>query len=354
MKRPHEPLQGRLQKAGLAMIANTAERDPEAPWFVKALLALAGWVAAILILGSIALGVAAVIDSSAASLVLGLTMLAGAYGLLRIPRNDFVEHLALAISLTGQLLVAWALVSALETVDVGLWGALVVLQAALVLMMPNFVHRVFSTFAATLAFHLAMAESGAPYLTGGLVLLVLTWLWLNEFRKPGRLRLVQALGYGLVLGLLVIQYLGRFGQPLLGWEMNVGIWASPWMGEVLAGAALLYLLWRRFQCTGHDVDRGIQLAAYGGVALLLLASLQAYGLAQGAVVLALGFAVSNRLLLGLGVVSLLFSISSYYYLLDVTLLTKAWTLLVLGLLMLATRWLMLRWAPTTMVEPPHE
>lgn len=56
----------------------------------------------------------------------------------------------------------------------------------------------------------------------------------------------------------------------------------------------------------------------------------------------LGFASSNRVLLGLGVTSLLFYISSYYYTLEATLLVKSRTLLIVGLLLLAARWLMTR------------
>jgi uncharacterized membrane protein len=47
----------------------------------------------------------------------------------------------------------------------------------------------------------------------------------------------------------------------------------------------------------------------------------------------------------LGIVSLLFYLSSYYYTLEATHLAKAQTLLVVGLVLLAARWLMRRWLP---------
>ncbi len=65
----------------------------------------------------------------------------------------------------------------------------------------------------------------------------------------------------------------------------------------------------------------------------------------GMVVMLLGFAGGNRVLLGLGIVSLLFYISSYYYLLDATLLAKAQILLIVGLVLLAVRWLLLHPIP---------
>lgn len=354
MTRVEDALLERLRDGDVALLPVTQASGPEAPWFVKLLLAIAGWLAAAFMLGFLALGVAPLIESSVASFGLGLLMLTAAYGLLRIPRNDFVEHLALTFSLVGQLLIAWVIVSILEGVAAGLWWSLLGLQALLALIMPNSVHRVFSAFAASLALHIALAESGAPYITAGLVLLALTWVWLNEFRWPRQLRRLQSLGYGLVLGLLAIQYLARFGQPWLDWgEPGGGTqglafdWLGPWVAEALSAVALLLLLRHLFQRSGHNAGGAISLGAYGGVVLLFLASLQAYGLTQGAVVLALGFAIGNRLLMGLGVVSLLFSVSSYYYLLDVTLLTKAQTLLLLGVLLLAMRWLLRRWLPIT-------
>jgi len=333
-------LSERLSSAGVRLTPTEHDRGLESPWFVKTLLALAGWVAAVLILGFIAIGFSSLVDKSPALMALGILMIAGAYAMLRLTTNDFVEHLALAASLAGQLLVAWSISGLLDRFDAGFWWSLVVLQGLLVAIMPNFVHRVFSSFSATLALSLALNDSGAPFLAGALALAALTWLWLHEFRYPDKLRLVQALGYGLALGLMAIQYLSRFGHSWLGWRAETGAWTQPWMGELLGAAALGYLLWHLFQRAERRAGPFVQFAAYGGAGLLALASLQAYGLAQGAVVLVLGFAIGNRLLMGLGVVTLLFSISSYYYLLDVTLLTKAQTLLILGILLLSARWLM--------------
>jgi uncharacterized membrane protein len=56
------------------------------------------------------------------------------------------------------------------------------------------------------------------------------------------------------------------------------------------------------------------------------------------VIMLLGFSASNRILLGLGIIALLFFVSSYYYLLDSTLLVKATTLLSVGVILLGTRW----------------
>jgi uncharacterized membrane protein len=55
----------------------------------------------------------------------------------------------------------------------------------------------------------------------------------------------------------------------------------------------------------------------------------------------LGFANANRVLAGLGIASLLVYVSSYYYLLDVTLLAKSAVLAATGAALLGARWIVL-------------
>ncbi|GHE20861.1 DUF4401 domain-containing protein [Halomonas urumqiensis] len=347
MTHPARRLRYRLGRAGIEVSGEQEAPPLEMPWFVRTLQAFSGWLAALFLLGFIAMGVVFVIESSVASAVLGGAMIAGAYALLHRAPGDFVEHLALAASLAGQLLVAWALVSALEDANTPFWWGLLVLQGSLALAMPSLTHRTFSAFAASLAFYLALTEGvSAPSLAGGLVLLAATALWLNEFRWPARLRSMQAWGYGLLLGLLAIQAMEDFGHSLLIGRYHLGsglAWLEPWVGDALGTLALLLLLRHVFQRHTRTVASSARAAAYGVVAVLMLASLQAHGLTQGAVVVALGFAIGNRLVMGLGGVLLLLSITSYYYWLDATLLIKALTLLVLGVLLLAIRWALRHW-----------
>lgn len=337
-------LKERLAQAGVVVKEGEAPPALETPWFVRALQAFSGWLAAVFLLGFIAMGAVFILDSSAAAATLGLVMIGGAYAALRMAPGDFLEHLALAASLAGQLLMAWAVSDALGDMSAGLWWSLLVLQGILAVVMPSLMHRAFSAFAASVALYLALAEGvSTPSLAGGLVLLALTGLWLNEFRWPARLRAMQALGYGLLLGLLVIQAMGYFGQSLLLGRYYVGTgldWLEPWVGDALGMLALLLLLRHVFQHHAGAVLPGVRAAAYGAVILLMLLSFQAHGLSQGAVVIALGFAIGNRLVMGLGGLLLLLSISSYYYWLDVTLLTKAMILAAMGVVLLAIRWAM--------------
>ena len=162
-------------------------------------------------------------------------------------------------------------------------------------------------------------------------MLLAAWLWLNEFRYPQHIKKFQAIGYGLALALIFQQspvLLGLGSMDFLISYKQTTPWDRPWMGEVLASAVTLYVVWQLLQRRGWAISDRLAIASLLGTLLICLVSVEAPGITAGMVVMLLGFAGGNRVLLGLGVVSLLSHISSYYYLLDATLLAKAQTLLI--------------------------
>ena len=337
-----------LVQAGLVQGPAPATENLESPWYVKALLAFSGWLAAVFMLGFISMGLGFVLDSSLASFITGGLMIGGAFGILRLPGNEFVEHLALATSLAGQVLVLFALYNTTAPDGQIFWLLATLLETALVIVMPNFVHRAFSSFFAAVFLFKALQSTGAPAAISAIVMFPAAWLWLNEFRYPRQMRKIRATGYGLVLALISLKTTLLFGLGTSGWGLSraqPGIWLQPWMGEALAGLVTLYVVWQLLQRQGKAVSSRLAITALAGTLLLCAVSMEARGITIGMTIMLLGFAGSNRVLLGLGIVSLLFYISSYYYLLDTTLLVKSWTLLIVGVALFALRWSMLRIMP---------
>ena len=334
----------RLSQAGIPLSEPTTPAQLQTPWFVRALQAFSGWLAALFLLGFIAMGVVFVAESPAASLGLGLVMIGAAYGLFRKARSDVLEHLALAVSLAGQLLIAWAAVAFWTESDYPflsrLGWSLLGLQSVLALVMPSQVHRTFSAFAASLALYMALTANAMAPVASGIVLLALTMLWLNEFRWPSRIRDVHAWGYGLLIGLLVMQGLAHSDQSFAFWfdaqSTTAFAWSVPGLNAVLVAFSLSLLLYAIPHSKTHW---GLYLSPIA----MLLVSFYAPGVGQGLMVLLLGFAIGHRLVMGLGVFSLLMGIGSYYYWLDASLLTKALTLLIIGGLILAMRFVLLHW-----------
>lgn len=337
------PIWATLQEAGLVQGAAPTTEKLESPWYVKVLLAFSGWFASLFLLGFLGVGFEAILRSSIASAITGSLMIAGAYLILRMPKNEFFEHVALAVSLAGQALIAFSLFDDLS--DKLAWLVIALVQVVLAVVMPNFVHRVFSSFIATFSFSMFLYAYGAPYIFSSIVMFIAAWLWLHEFQYLKHTRKIHAIGYGTVLGLIQLKGVALFSFNPIGWQMgktNNELWVQPWMAEVLAGAVMLYVVWELLQRLGHHLPEPLAITALVCTVILSAVSIEAPGITVGMMILLLGFAGSNRILMGLGVVSLLFYISSYYYLLDATLLIKAQTLLATGVVLLLVRWVMLK------------
>lgn len=87
-------LKARLNQAGIVLNEPATPASLETPWVVRVLQAFSGWLAALFLLGFVAMGVVFVVESPAASLGLGLAMIGAAYGLFRKARSDVLEHCA--------------------------------------------------------------------------------------------------------------------------------------------------------------------------------------------------------------------------------------------------------------------
>jgi hypothetical protein len=321
-----------------------------APWFVRVMLGVAGWIGALFVLSFVGVGFRFVMESASVSFVVGVSACAAAAWLFRAkPESDFASQFALALSLAGQALVLLALAKALKTHTSATVLSMGLFEALLFLAVPNFVHRVWAAWAGASAVVYALMDWHLQAYAPALLALACAWVWLNEFKYARHGALLRAGGYGLVWALL-----GALG--LLASAAGVWIWHSagqpsawslyhPWIGAGLAGGVLLWtvrcLLLREAVASMSAPGLGLLAIA----AVLALATLKAPGLAPTVLILLLGFANGNRLLAGLGVLSLLGYLSFYYYTLQATLLDKSALMVATGVALLAARLLLHRWWP---------
>jgi len=340
-----EELWPALQQAGLVKGNAPAPGKLESPWYVKAILAFSGWLAALLTLIFIGIACQFIIESSFASMITGSLLIAGAHAIFRTAKNEFFNHLALAISFTGQVLIAVAVFDGEVYRELMPWVGILLLQLVLAVVMPNFIHRVCSAYFSVFVLSIVLALMHIPYLHSAIVMLLAISLWLNEFKFPVHIQKIRACGYGVVLALVQLKGSALFAPGgVIGWGIlykQPEIWGAPWLGEVFAGLVMLYLTWQLLQRSTGGYHKYFPLAVLAGTLVLCLVSIKAQGIVVGVLILVLGFNGSNRILMGLGGVSLLFYISSYYYLLETTLLVKAQILFITGVLLLGLRWVLL-------------
>lgn len=318
----------------------------DSPWFVKCLLAFSGWITSLFIFGFFLLTLQDLIDNSSVCLAVGFGMVLMAYQILKNKPAEFLEHLMLAFSLAGQALIAWA-VFMIDNSAFYLFPWLVIfsLQSILSLLMPHYIHRACSAFFASIALTICFHYLQLSAFTSASLFLLALLLVLNEWRSVKWQSTFEAISYGIILWLIPLKAFYAIGYDLAYW-LNETTLAPSWyryLDELLLLFTMLYLVITLLSRRQHSLSFNTRAAIIGATICLCILSMQAPGITIGFALLILGFSNSNKILQGLGITSLLFYISSYYYLLTLTLLEKSAILLVMGLFILTVRYALLKW-----------
>ena len=318
-----------LRARGLVTAEPTTAEEPstggDRPWYIGLLLGTAGWFAGVFALIFVMLLARPTAGYNA--LAVGVVLLGAAWGIFRADREGaFFSQLALALSIAGQFTAIYGIheffFKASNSIA-GVAAIALVLQALLVLAMPNRLHRTMSTLFACTAWAIAVRytlwdEPGRnsqlpPSL--GLVLLGFAIAWLPVGAKlyalirtearwiaAGWQALLRPVTIGLIAGLAVATLIS-YPLDTLSWDMGArarGNWLSLWP---------------------------------------LLSALSALGALAGA------FALGNRGLMGVCVVAALLHASHFYYAMGTTLLIKSLTMLALGAALLAAAHFLKRGQP---------
>ena len=341
-------LWGRLRSAGLVaaeMPARTAS-----PWFIRAMLGTAGWIGALFLLGFIGVAFEMVMRSAGAATVAALLCSAGAFAIFRLAgKGDFLAQFGLAIGFAGQILFGMAIFQWFQTDDVLAWLVFAAIEAALAWLLPNFIHRVCTSFVGVIALSLGFAQAGIYGLAQPLAAAGCALIWFNELRLAAQAGLWRPVGYGLALGVLqtaATPLLG--GELLISFQRGGGGWFQQHgttVGTALVSVIFLVVAVRILKELAIGPDSREGLAVLAGAALVMGVSFPAHGLAASLLILILGFAGGNRVLFGLGLLAVASFLSHYYYQLRETLLYKSLVLAAAGALLLGARWVLNRLFP---------
>jgi hypothetical protein len=346
-----EGLWARLREAGAVQGDVPAVAAGRSPWFVRVMLGIAGWIGALFLLGFVGVGFAFVMESKAVSFVLGAAVCAGAAFLYRsAPHSDFMNQFGLAVSLAGQALMGFAVLRWFEHSFSAAALALALQQGLLFALVPNFIHRVWTSWTAAYAAVYALGNLGLHAFAPAAVTFGFLWPWLAEFDHPRRGELLRAGGYGLALAAVQTAVM-HGGLLALLWQTRDAGPGVLWAGNLASGLVLVWAVLRLLKREGVGLGEPHGRIALTGAVLLALVSLKAPGVGPAAAILIVGYANGNRVLAGLGVLALLGYLSHFYYALHATLLEKSALLAAAGLALLAARWGLRRWWPGE--EAPH-
>jgi hypothetical protein len=344
--------EGLLDTHRMAEATNAlANSGPATPWYLRVMVGFGAWWAASFFMGFFFL----LSQSKPATLIFGAALVAGAILLRRLDRGDFLNQLALAASLAGQLLVMFGF--GIQSITE---NALLVLlmQGLLISFYSDQTHRLLSTLVAVGAIEVLLFDWKWIYGTAvlaGLFGIVSILLWLKESTFAGREleRVMRPVAYGLVIalfGLLLPSILPPFFDDQNPLTMHMH---HLWLSTALLGAGLLYLVHVLLTERNLAPFGAFGLSSYGAVLLLLWPAQRAPGLIGALIVLLLGFRRGNRLLLGMALLFLAVFISAYYYNLSMSLLMKSAALTGSGVVLLALRLVLIKQLPQQEVNHAH-
>lgn len=311
------------------------------PWYIRFIQGFAGWLAAIFLLGFFAVFFEFIFKKPNGGLVvtLGILCSIGGYVLIRMQKNDFIDQLGMAFSLSGQLIFAIGLFFYLK---VGLTPGFFILgsyQLALVWIIPQYAHRLLSTAFGLFALLIAINSSGYYGLGSALIAVLFSFIWMKEIYWGKSHDLWEPFGLGVALTIVFSSGFLITGKYLIketlrnttGWLFeNAELISSLLIALVFLN--LVVVLLKEYKI---KFDSRTAILCFIAAAGLILISFKIYGLSTGLLITLIGFARQRIVLIALGILSVISFFSWYYYNLHATLLFKSVVLIILGLVTLA-------------------
>ncbi|MGD8567910.1 MAG: DUF4401 domain-containing protein [Gammaproteobacteria bacterium] len=316
-----------------------AKEHNEQPWYVRVMVGFSAWLAAWMLIGFV-VG-AAMVESEAATLVIGAMLVVGAAFARRVSDNDFMTQMALAASLAGEALVVFGIARLTESFEASLF-CFMVMEISLVVFYPDTVHRFLSCFSVFGAWAGLFYKWELQWLLHVLVIggaVGFIWLINREpyFLAEGKGSPIAPVKWGVLfgqLGILMLSTLYVLPQLVEHYEF----FPYRWVSTLGLGIVLLYVVYQLETADALRLSPVARGTLYGVCVLLTAATLRAPGLIMALILVLLGFARADRLLTGVGIGFFVVFLTAFFYGIEVTLLTKSMLLTATGAILLASHW----------------
>jgi uncharacterized membrane protein len=312
---------GQLHAEGLAASPTPPEASAShaSSWHIRVLVGFGGWLAGVFLAGFFGTMFTLLFRDAGPQFVLGIALCGVAALLYRRAEGDVIEQFALAISMCGQVFLALAIMQAMKHADQAAFLVAAV-QALLVVVMKNTLHRLISTLFAAAALYYALDTAHLVGLGAFLVALPAAVLWAREsaWRASRHAEIFLAVTWGLSLALLF------WATPAHGLDSFRRLQMIPEALGYGAGLATFVML------ASSGARAAWRAAALAGVGLLAWLAKDVPGLIAATLLLCAGFRAGSPGLLGIAAVGGVGYLSAYYYQLDRTLLERSLSLAMTG------------------------
>ncbi len=317
------------------MSATLSSLSTPPAWYVRMLVAFSAWLATALLL--VFVWGTRIVETEVGAIIAGCLLIITAIVLRRHLDTEFFRQIALALSFTGQTLFVFGWGGEFGVTSAS--STAIVLEALLVLVFPDSLHRFISVLLAALAAVVLMYDVRIPdaihALTAVLTIAVVRGWWRAHICLTSKAaNFCQPINYGMVVALFgVLTPSAMFG--VLSDEIT---FPHAYVSTVTMGIALIALEIRLFLFHGARWKSTQVIGTLLGTVLFLIAVAQAPGVVAAIIVLLIGVQFGNRLLIGMAIGFLIFFLSAYYYHLEISLLLKSGSLVGSGLLLLLIRY----------------
>ena len=349
-----------LQQQGL--INNNAIADPaidddnrqDSPWFIQAFFGFSGLLASLFFIIFLALFLdkTDAFDSFIAIFIIGLLLSTTGFALFRNKdsrHNSFINSLAFTISIAGQAYIAYALLENESPEPLGVWIFLMI-QVIMTIVMPNFIYRLLSAMAVLGCAIYLLNFYHLPELSLGLLALITIVAHLQRYEllqylpikwRTAGFNISKAIAYASAIMLLLFSVYIVAGEYSSNDFISNTFSYNYYLAQGLLTLASLYaayLILKRYSVNLLSKSGGLVICA---IVVLGIMSVYVSGLLATSLIIVIAMANSQRVLLGLGIFALVSYIFWYYYQLDTSLLVKSGSMLIIGIVMLLTRWLLI-------------
>ncbi len=310
------------------------------PWYIRFMQGFAGWLAALFIMVFFGVTFTFLFRSPTSGLLMAIGILCsvGAYTVIRLQKNDFLDQIGMAFSLCGQLMVAIGLFFLADIEPEPGFLILGVYQLILAWLIPHYAHSLLSTSFGLLALLIFLNLIGFYGIGSALVAILFSFIWLKESSWGKSRTLWEPIGFGVAITIVFSSGFLLTGKYLLreairetpSWLFNNAEFISSLL-IALVFVNLVVVLLKEYKIKFDSKTAILSLLA---AVLLVLISFKIYGISTGLILVVIGFARQRVTLVVLGAMSVVSFFSWYYYNLQATLLFKSVTLIVLGLVLL--------------------
>jgi len=314
------------------------------PWYIRTMVGFGAGLASLLLIGFVGSGGFA---ADAGFVIVGALFIGGAIFVRMKSDNDFVVQSALASSLAGQALFAYGIVEIsggnnFESV----LSVVIVLNGILFFVFPDRTHRVLSILIATSSLGVLLYSwqfNAVVPILGPVVAAAMVFFYKRQgaIIENGKGHLIRPLITGLMLtafGFLLLSTV--YILPEL--RLEFAFYPRPWISTILLGALLLYVGTQVWPQIGGVAGSPEMALFYSLLVVIIVAAWAIPGLLLALIVIMLGASSGNRMFIGAGIAFLVVFIATYFYGIQVSMLTKSITLVATGVTVLVARWLLLK------------